>query len=109
MALEGVSIALPLSLFASVIRLIGLLLLGSGAIKAIRLMIGRHSSAECQRGWPMIACQLALDILLDALVSGMPRGDASSRGLHGSCNREDHLETASLGTPSPARQFSGKP
>jgi uncharacterized membrane protein HdeD (DUF308 family) len=68
MALGAVSVALPLGLYQTLVRLIGVILLVSGAVKALQLLIGRRSAAERQRGWPVILCQVALDVLAGALL-----------------------------------------
>jgi uncharacterized membrane protein HdeD (DUF308 family) len=68
LALGGLSIALPVSLFKDLIRLVGVLLFGSGVVKAGQLLIGRRSAAERTRGWPVIVCQVALDFLMGVVL-----------------------------------------
>ena len=70
MALGAVSVALPLVFYETFVRLIGVILLISGAVKAVQLLIGRRSAAERQRGWPVILCQVALDVLAGSLLIG---------------------------------------
>ena len=41
------SVTLPLSFYRSLVQLVGGLLLGSGAIKALQLLLGRHSESAC--------------------------------------------------------------
>jgi uncharacterized membrane protein HdeD (DUF308 family) len=68
LALGALSIALPVGLYGALIRLVGALLFGSGAVKAGQLLIGRRSAAERLRSWPVIICQVALDFLMGALL-----------------------------------------
>jgi uncharacterized membrane protein HdeD (DUF308 family) len=70
MALGTVSVALPLLLYKTFVRLIGVILLISGAVKAVQLLIGRRSTRERQRGWPVILCQVALDVLAGSVLIG---------------------------------------
>jgi uncharacterized membrane protein HdeD (DUF308 family) len=74
-ALGTVSVALPLILYETFVRLIGVILLGSGTVKALQLLIGRRAATERQRSWPVILCQVALDVLAGALLLG--RGGAA--------------------------------
>ncbi len=67
-ALGILSIALPLSLYAALIRVVGVLLLISGAAKAVQLLLGRDSAEERRRGWPLILCQVALDVMMGVLL-----------------------------------------
>ena len=62
------AMALPLSLFGSFIRLIGLVLIGSGAFKAAQLLLGRRCRSSLQRGWPAIVLQVAIDVLMGLLL-----------------------------------------
>lgn len=66
--LGGLAAALPLWLFGSLIRLVGLVLLGSGAFKAVQLLPGRHARSDRQRGWPLILLQVAIDVLMGLLL-----------------------------------------
>ena len=50
----ALSIALPISLYGTLIRFVGVLLFGSGAVKADQLLIGRRSATERVRAWPVI-------------------------------------------------------
>lgn len=68
MGLGALAMALPLSLFGSFIRLVGLLLIGSGVFKASQLLLGRRSGTSVQRGWPAIAVQVAIDVLMGLLL-----------------------------------------
>jgi uncharacterized membrane protein HdeD (DUF308 family) len=68
MVLGAVSIALPANLYEFMIRLVGVLVLGSGATKAVQLVPGRRSRGERQRSWPVILCQVALDIMMGVLL-----------------------------------------
>ena len=67
-ALATLSTALPTFLYGAMIRLIGILLFGSGAIKSVQLLIGRRSAALRQRSYPVIVLQVALDIVMGALL-----------------------------------------
>jgi uncharacterized membrane protein HdeD (DUF308 family) len=53
------------------------LLFGSGAVKAVQLLIGRRSAAERLRSWPVIICQVALDFLMGALLLNYWRASVS--------------------------------
>jgi uncharacterized membrane protein HdeD (DUF308 family) len=77
LALGGLSIALPVGLYGTLIRLVGVLLFASGAIKAGQLLIGRRSAAERARGWPVIVCQVALDFLMGMLLLNYWRASVS--------------------------------
>jgi uncharacterized membrane protein HdeD (DUF308 family) len=61
LVLGALAIAMPTRLFESVIRVAGVLLLASGAVKAVQLLLGLGSADARRRGWPVIACQVALD------------------------------------------------
>ena len=78
LALGALSIALPVSLYGTLIRFVGVLLFGSGAVKAGQLLIGRRSAAERARAWPVIACQVALDFLMGALLLNYWRASVSA-------------------------------
>jgi uncharacterized membrane protein HdeD (DUF308 family) len=45
-----VAMALPWPLFVSMTRLAGFVLLGSGAFKAVQLLVGRHEASARHRG-----------------------------------------------------------
>ena len=77
LALGVLSIALPVGLYGTLIRLVGVLLFGSGAVKAGQLLIGRRSAAERSRSWPVIVCQVALDFLMGALLLNYWRASVS--------------------------------
>src|SRR5262245_2253989 len=68
LVLGALSMALPLSTFGSFIRLVALLLIGSGAFKAVQLLLGRRSRASLQRGWPVIVLQVTIDLLMGLLL-----------------------------------------
>ena len=78
LALGALSIALPVSLYGTLIRFVGVLLFGSGAVKAGQLLIGRRSAAERSRAWPVITCQVALDFLMGALLLNYWRASVSA-------------------------------
>jgi uncharacterized membrane protein HdeD (DUF308 family) len=77
LAFGVLSIALPVSLYGALLRLVGVLLFGSGAVKAGQLLIGRRSAAERLRAWPVIVCQVALDFLMGALLLSYWRASVS--------------------------------
>ena len=62
------SVLLPLSFYGSLIQLVGVLLFGSGAIKAVQLLLGRYSTSAWRRGWPVIVCEVILDLLMGLLL-----------------------------------------
>lgn len=66
--LGALSAVLPLSLFGSFIRLVGLVLLSSGALKAVQLLLGRRSASARERGWPVILLQVAIDVAMGLLL-----------------------------------------
>ena len=66
--LGALAMALPLSLFGSFVRLVGLMLIGSGSFKAAQLLLGRRSQTALQRGWPVIVMQVAIDVLMGLLL-----------------------------------------
>jgi uncharacterized membrane protein HdeD (DUF308 family) len=68
LALGALAILLPVTLYRASIQFVGVLLLGSAAVKAGQLLLGRRSSAERRRGWPVIACQVAFDIGMGLLL-----------------------------------------
>jgi uncharacterized membrane protein HdeD (DUF308 family) len=76
-----VAIALPLSLFGSLIWMVGLILLGSGAVKAIQLLLGRRSRTARERGWPVIVLQVAIDLLMGLLLLNHVRASAGVAAL----------------------------
>src|SRR5262249_12616814 len=59
------------------IQIVGLLLFGSGAVKAVQLLIGRRSADLRQRSWPVIVCQVALDVLMGTLIINHWRASVS--------------------------------
>ncbi len=71
------SVTLPLSFYRSLVQLVGGLLLGSGAIKALQLLLGRHSESARRRGWPVIACEVLLDVLMGVLLFNHWRASVS--------------------------------
>ncbi len=75
------SIALPLSVFGSFIRLIGLLLLASGAIKALQLLLGRRSRSTRERGWPVIVLQVGIDLAMGLVLLQRWEGSARVTGF----------------------------
>jgi uncharacterized membrane protein HdeD (DUF308 family) len=62
--LGGLAMVLPLTVFGSVIRLIGLVLLASGGLKGLQLLLGRGSASDRVRGWPLILLQVATDLAM---------------------------------------------
>jgi uncharacterized membrane protein HdeD (DUF308 family) len=62
--------ALPLSVFGSFIRLIGVILIASGGIKALQLLLGRSSANARARGWPLIVLEVAIDLSLGSILLG---------------------------------------
>jgi uncharacterized membrane protein HdeD (DUF308 family) len=68
LALGALAITLPMTLYRASIQLVGILLLGSGAVKAFQLLPGRRSSGERRRSWPVIVCQVALDVGMGLLL-----------------------------------------
>jgi len=63
-----IAMALPLRLFGSLIRLLGVLLLLAAGVKAFQLLLGRRSAEARRRGWPLIAFQVALDAAMGLLL-----------------------------------------
>src|SRR5262245_11249693 len=63
-----VAIALPMGLFGSFIRMIGLILLGSGFFKGAQLLLGRRSPSARERGWSLIVLQVAIVVLMGLLL-----------------------------------------
>ena len=68
--LGTLAVALPRSLFGSVVRLTGALLLFSGACKAVQLLLGRRSVNVRECGWPSILAQVAIDVAMGLLLLG---------------------------------------
>src|SRR5271166_3139198 len=68
LALGAVCVVLPLSLYRSLIQLVGALLLGAGAVKAVQLLLGGRSASARRRGWPLIVCEVMLDVLMGLLL-----------------------------------------
>ena len=104
LALGVLSIALPISLYGALIRLVGVLLFGSGAVKAVQLLIGRRSAAERPRSWPVIVCQVALDLIMGALLLNHWRASVSVvtsavRAAVPVRGRADDLHGAALAAP----------
>jgi uncharacterized membrane protein HdeD (DUF308 family) len=66
--LGGLSAALPMKLYGSMVKVLGGLAIASGAIKAFQLLLGRRSANAIQRGWSVILGQVALDIALGLLL-----------------------------------------
>ncbi len=66
--LGAISVALPLTLFGSFLRLIGLLLLASGGFKGVQLLLGLRSQTARERGWPAIVLQVAIDVAMGLLL-----------------------------------------
>ena len=63
-----IAMALPLRLFGSLIRLLGVLLLIAAGVKAFQLLLGRRSAEARRRSWPLIACEVALDASMGLLL-----------------------------------------
>ncbi len=63
-----IAMALPLKLFGSLIRLLGVLLLIAAGVKAFQLLLGRRSADARRRGWPLIAFQVAVDAAMGLLL-----------------------------------------
>jgi uncharacterized membrane protein HdeD (DUF308 family) len=68
LVLGALAIAMPLRLFGGVIRLVGVLLLASGAIKAAQLFLGLGSVDARRRGWPVIVSQVVLDVAMGLVL-----------------------------------------
>ena len=68
------SMTLPFSLFGSFLRFIGVVLLASGAFKAVQLLLGRRSPSARDRGWPAILLQVAIDVAMGLLLLNHWRG-----------------------------------
>ncbi len=68
MAIGGLSAALPMRFYSSMIRVLGVLAIASGLIKATQLLLGRRSSDAIQRSWPVILGQVALDLAMGFLL-----------------------------------------
>jgi uncharacterized membrane protein HdeD (DUF308 family) len=66
--LGTLALALPGSLFGSVSQLAGVLLLFSGACKAVQLLLGRRSASVRERGWRVIPVQVAIDLAMGLLL-----------------------------------------
>ncbi len=77
LALGALSFALPIYLYGALIRLLGVLLFGSGAVKAVQLLIGRRSASERLRSWPVIVFQVALDVIMGVLLVNHWRASVS--------------------------------
>ena len=63
-----IAMALPLKLFGSLIRLLGVLLLIAAGVKAFQLLLGRRSADARRRGWPLIVFQVAVDAAMGLLL-----------------------------------------
>lgn len=77
LALGGLSAALPMGLYGSMIRVLGVLAIASGAIKAGQLLLGRSSAEALRRGWPAILGQVALDLAMGFLLLQHWRGSVA--------------------------------
>ena len=66
--LGAVAIWLPLSLFGTLVWLVGALLLGTGVIKLLQLWPGRRSRAARRQTWALILSQAGLDIAMGLLL-----------------------------------------
>ena len=62
------SAALPLAVYRSLIRVLGLLAFASGGLKASQLLLGRRSNGAIERGWLVIVGQAGLDLALGLLL-----------------------------------------
>ena len=62
------SMALPLLLFGSFSRLVGLVLLVSGVFKGAQLLLGLRSQTARERGWTAILLQVAIDVAMGLLL-----------------------------------------
>jgi uncharacterized membrane protein HdeD (DUF308 family) len=67
-ALGALAIWLPLSLFGTLVWLVGALLLVTGVIKLLQLWPGRRSRAARRQTWAMILIQAGLDIAMGLLL-----------------------------------------
>lgn len=67
-AMGLVSAFLPLTLYRSLIKLVAVLLFGSAAIKAFQLIPGRTEPGRRRRWWPVVLCQIALDVAMGFLL-----------------------------------------
>src|SRR5262245_48883764 len=67
-ALGALAIWLPMSLFGTLVWLVGALLLGTGVIKLLQLWPGRRSRAARRQTWAMILIQSGLDIAMGLLL-----------------------------------------
>ena len=67
-ALGAVAIWLPLSLFGTLVWLVGTLLLGTGVIKLFQLWPGRRSPAARRQTWAMILGQAVLDVAMGLVL-----------------------------------------
>jgi uncharacterized membrane protein HdeD (DUF308 family) len=63
-----VAIWLPLSLFGTLVWVVGALLLGTGVIKLLQLLPGRRSRAARRQTWAMILIHSGLDIVMGLLL-----------------------------------------
>jgi uncharacterized membrane protein HdeD (DUF308 family) len=66
--LGALSVTLPFSLFGSFSRLVGFVLLASGAFKGAQLLLGLRSQTARERGWPAILLQVAIDVAMGLLL-----------------------------------------
>src|SRR5688572_20565538 len=67
-AMGAMAIWLPLSLFGTLVWLVGALLLGTGVIKLSQLWPGRRSPAARRQTWALILIQAGLDIATGLLL-----------------------------------------
>ena len=68
LSLGALSVTLPFSLFGSFSRLVGFVLLASGAFKGAQLLLGLRSQTARERGWPAILLQVAIDVAMGLLL-----------------------------------------
>ncbi len=66
--LGALAVSLPFFLFGSFSRLVGLMLLASGAFKGVQLLLGLRSQTARERGWPAILLQVAIDVAMGLLL-----------------------------------------
>jgi len=66
--LGALAMTLPFFLFGSFSRLVGLVLLASGAFKGVQLLLGLRSQTARERGWPAILLQVAIDVAMGLVL-----------------------------------------
>ncbi|MFO0890170.1 MAG: lecithin retinol acyltransferase family protein [Isosphaeraceae bacterium] len=74
--LGSLAVALPLSVFGSFVKLVGVLLLASAGLKACQLLLGRRSASARERGWPLIFLQVAIDAAMGVVLLQEWKGSA---------------------------------